>query len=103
MSSLTLFLSIKMKSSFGAIIISFIIIMVPALFGDMGKNNILEKIIDLLPHKMLQGQMLLTFYNLFNIGNKVFTPYEYFPIIYILLIVITLSLCYKSFKRQQVN
>lgn len=103
MSSLTLFLSIKMKSSFGSIIIPFIIIMVPTLFGDMGKNNILEKIIDLLPHKMLQGQTLLFFYDLFNIGNKVFTPYEYFTIIYILLIFIILSLCYKSFKKQQVN
>ena len=103
MSSFTMFLCTKMKSAFGAIIISFIVIMAPAVLNQISNNETVTKILNVLPHQMVSGEDLLKTFNLFNVGDKVLNPFNYLSIIYILLSIAVLICAYKSFKKQQIN
>ena len=102
MSSITLFISARMKSAFAAIILAFVVLIVPQMM-DVTSIPMLQKIFNLMPHQSIASYMLIRSYDVFQIGNRMITPPAMIAIIYLPVSLLILPFTYRSFKYHQVN
>lgn len=102
-SSLTMFLSSKVKTSFATIILIVLIIMVPSTIDQfLIQGSFWDKILNMLPSQMLLGWKLLQTFTLYDFGGKVITPYQLLPVLYGILASLLLPFAYRSFRKHQV-
>ena len=101
-SSLAMFLSSKVKSSFATIIFLVLIILVPSTIGkQVITGGLWDKLLSLLPHQMLLGWTLVRIYKFYDVFGIVITPYQILPILYGLLSAILLPFAYSSFRKHK--
>lgn len=102
MTSITIFISSILKTSFAAIIVSFLAIILPQMINTSNFPVYIQKIFTLLPHQTTLGLVQLSYYDLFIIGNNVVTPIQLKPFLYLIVAGILLPFTIKGFKNHQV-
>ncbi|MBU3215793.1 ABC transporter permease [Clostridium estertheticum] len=103
-SSLAMFLSSKVKTSFATIILLGLIIMLPSTIDQfLIVGSFWDKVLNMLPSQMLLGWRLLQTFTLYDFGGKVFTPYQILPVLYGIFISLLLPFAYRSFRKHQVS
>lgn len=101
-STLAMFLSSKVKSSFATIIFLVLIILVPSTIGkQVITGSLMDKLLNILPHQMLLGWTLLRTYIFYDAYGNVITPYQTLPVIYSLLSAVFLPLAYYAFRKHK--
>ncbi|OPJ61442.1 hypothetical protein [Clostridium oryzae] len=100
--SFTLLLSARLKTSFSSIIVSFLIIMGPALLGQASNSNLVQKIMMVFPYQTLGGNMILMKYQLYEIFGKIFTPFQFLPVEFIVIAIVLVPFTYYGFKKHEV-
>lgn len=99
--SITLFCSAKMKSSFTVLIIDILIVFFPVFLG-MGKSNLMQHILHLLPYQALSGLSLFKLYFSYSNGSVVICLLGMIAFVYLLITIIVLPLAGRSFLKHQV-
>lgn len=95
-------LSAKMKTSFGVIIISFLILFLPAFISITPKERFLYTIMQLMPIKAIEFSSIFSEY-LFIFFNKCITPPVFYCAFSILLIILISPFTYNAFKNHQIS
>lgn len=99
MSGLTMLMSARFKSSFVAIILSFLIIMVPAMAAQSIYSVLWQDILSLFPHGAIMAYDYFTTYVLYQFGGRIYSPFELLIPLHILVAVITIPFTYCCFQK----
>lgn len=99
MSGLTMLMSAKFRSSFVAIILSFLIIMVPAIASQSVYDNFWHDVLSLCPHGAIMGYDYLTTYVLYQFGGKVYSPFEILMPLHTAVAFATIPLTHYCFQK----
>lgn len=102
MSGLTMFLSSRFKTAFGAVILSFLLIMVPAIAGQSVTKPFWQIFFSLCPHGAVMSYDYLSSYTLYQIGSRVYSPYLIIPLLHIPLTLLTIPMTYFSFRKYKI-
>ena len=95
MSTLSMLVSAKMRSSVLAVIVPFVILLVPSFLSDF---SVLSKILGLLPDQLLQISSSVNYFNVYQIGSKVIGAIPILFTIYLICYFILLPLLYRKRK-----
>ena len=101
MQSLTMLVSAKTNSSVIAVIVPFIFIFLPSFLSGTSLP-LLNKILGLLPDQMLQMNQVVKFFNLYEIGGKVFCAVPILIISYSILLLLIVPVIYFIYRRKEV-
>lgn len=101
MQSLTMLVSAKTNSSVIAVIVPFILIFLPSFLSGTSLP-LLNKILGLLPDQMLQMNQVVKFFNLYEIGGKVFCAVPILIISYSILLLLIVPVIYFIYRRKEV-
>lgn len=101
MSALVMLVSAGVRSSLLAVTVPFALIFLPSFLSEL-KTPALNKILGLMPDQLLQIKMVLTYFNLYEIGGKVFGSIPLLMIIYLPFMLALIPAIYWSYKRHQV-
>lgn len=99
MGGITMLMSSRFKSSFVAIILAFLIIMVPAVASQSIYNYFWQDVLSLFPHGAIMGYDYLTTYVLYQFGSRVYSPFEILMPLHVLVTLITILPTYYSFQK----
>lgn len=99
MGGITMLMSSKFKSSFVAIILAFLIIMVPAVASQSIYNYLWRDVLSLFPHGAIMGYDYLTTYVLYQFGSRVYSPFEILIPLHVLVTLMTILPTYYSFQK----
>lgn len=99
MSGLTMLMSSRFKSSFVAIILAFLMIMVPAIAAQSVNSQIWQDVLSLFPHGAIMGYDYLSNYVLYQFGTKVYSPFEILMPLHTLVALVTIPFTYYSFRK----
>lgn len=99
MSGLTMLMSSEFKSSFVAIILAFLIIIVPAIATQFVYNSFWKDVLSLFPHGTIMGYDYLTTYVLYQFGGRVYSPFEILMPLHVLFTIVTIPITYYSFQK----
>lgn len=99
MSGLTMLMSSRLKTAFGTIILSFLIIMVPAIAMQSVTEPFWQTFFSLCPHGAIMSYDFLSSYTLYQIGNRVYTPYTIIPLVHISITLLTIPFTYYGFRK----
>lgn len=101
MTFLVMFVSAAAKSSLLAVLVPFVLIFLPSFL--MGTDiPALNKILGLLPDQLLQMNLVVKYFNLYEIGGKIFGAVPVLLVLYLLLTLVLIPVIYKSYKNHQV-
>ncbi len=92
-------MSSRFKSSFVAIILAFLIIMVPAVASQSIYSYFWQDVLSLFPHGAIMGHDYLTTYVLYQFGSRVYSPFEILMPLHVLVTLITILPTYYSFQK----
>lgn len=91
----------KTNSSVIAVIVPFILIFLPSFLSGTSLP-LLNKILGLLPDQMLQMNQVVKFFNLYEIGGKVFCAVPILIISYSILLLLIVPVIYFIYRRKEV-
>lgn len=97
-SSLCMFASAKCKMAVVAIVIPFALLFVPSFVG-MIQSSSVNRIMGLLPDQLLQVNMVLVYFNMYQIGGKVVGALGPLFAIYCMLTIVMFPVTYKTFRN----
>ena len=98
----TMAVSAKAGSTMLAAVLPFAIIFVPAMLM-RGGNALLNDILGLLADKLLQLSRDLSYFDLYQIGDRVTGAIPVLFILYLVLTVLLVPLLYHTYKRKQLK
>ena len=98
----TMAVSAKTGSTMLAAVLPFAIIFVPAMLM-RGGNALLNDILGLLPDKLLQLSRDLSYFDLYQIGDRVTGAIPVLFVLYLVLTVLLVPLLYHTYKRKQLK
>ncbi len=101
MSSLTMFVSAKLKSTVLAAIVPFILIFAPTFLSSIN-NRLLSGIMGLFPDQLLQMNRVINLFNIYEIREKVFGSALLLFIIYILLTLLLQPVIYRIYRKSEI-
>ena len=90
-----------LKIHYGAVIVPFILIFLPSFLSGTSLP-LLNKILGLLPDQMLQMNQVVKFFNLYEIGGKVFCAVPILIISYSILLLLIVPVIYFIYRRKEV-
>lgn len=99
--SFTLLLSAKMKSSYSVLIVDILIMFVPIFLGT-GKTSFWSHVLFLLPYQALSGLSLFKQYFSYSIGNIVVNLITMIASGYLIVTVVAIPLAVVHFQKHQV-
>lgn len=98
-----MFLSAKMKSPFGAIILSFIFIFAPIYLAQLvSDNRVLFLLVCSMPTSMFYPRSVAA-HQLLSVGSHYFYFFQWVPVAYLCLFAVLSYWSYRSFKNHQVR
>lgn len=101
--TITLFISTKMKSNFGVIIISAVVLFIPTLIPHSRTFRLINYIVDLFPSKIMNGLTVLRSYKLYNIFG-ILVPQPWVMVaVSVLLSCVMIFFAHNSYKKHQVE
>lgn len=98
---LTMWISAKTRSAVFSVVVPFMIILLPSILENFGGDAI-NKIIYLLPDKLLMTESVLTTFSVYSVGKNVFGAMQILPWPYLLLTVLLIPAMYRGFGRKQI-
>lgn len=90
--------SVKTKSAVLAVIVPFIVVFIPS-FLNSSSNYIVAKLLGLLPDQLLQLNVAISYFNLYDIGIQIIGAVELLFIIYLIGIILLCPMLYSTNKR----
>lgn len=98
---LTMLISAKTNSSVLAVMTPFVLVFVPS-FLDNIKSDIVRRTLGLLPDRMLQVNMALNYFDLYDLGDKVNGAIPILFVLYGLLTMLLIPVTYQAYRHRQV-
>lgn len=98
---LTMWISAKMKSAVFAVTVPFILIFVPSILENLD-SLLITKLTSILPDRLLRIGEVLRYFDLLEIGGKVIGAIPSIAVLYTLLTLLLIPICYRQFSRTQV-
>lgn len=99
---LTMWVSSKTKSSIFAVTVPFILIFMPSFLDNIG-NVTLSKVLGVFPDQLLQIYQGIRYFNVYEIGGYVFSAMFILVVLYSILTVVMVPVCYQEFRHKQVS
>ncbi|MEG2192524.1 MAG: hypothetical protein RRX95_04505 [Oscillospiraceae bacterium] len=96
---ISMFLASKLKTAFGAIIVSFVILLIPAFFP---LGHIPDIFIKFCPIQMISFSTVFST-KLFELFGVAMTPISFYPIYALVMTIIFMPLAYRGLKNSQVR
>ncbi len=97
-SFLTMYVSARTHSSLFAVTVPFLLIFLPSFLDNLGSDR-LSKYLGLLPDQLLQIYQALRYFNVYQLGSRVFSAMDILPWLYTLLSVLLVPMMYQTFGR----
>ena len=97
-SFLVMFISAKGKSAVVAVMTPVVLTLLPSLIGDLA-SPVADKILGLLPDQLLQLNMALKYFNLYELGGKVIGAVPLLFVLYSILVIVLMPMVYRVYKR----
>lgn len=101
MATLTMFTSAKLKSTVLAAIVPFILIFAPSFLSSIN-NRTISEILALFPDQLLQMNIVISLFNVYEIGGKVVGAAVLLFIIYILLTMLLQPVIYRIYRKSEI-
>lgn len=101
-SFLTMLISAKTKSAVLAVMLPFVLIFIPSFLGNINSSAV-NKILGLLPDRLLQISTALGYFDLYEIGGKVVGAVPFLFVMYGILAVVLLPIIYQDYRLKQIN
>ena len=102
LSAVTMLVSAKTGSGMVSAVIPFILIFLPALLlGDM--RDLLQAVLGLLPDRLLQFSWQLTYFDLYQLGDRVIPAVPILLGMYSVLTLLLFPACYLLYRRKQLR
>lgn len=98
---LTMWISAKMKSAVFAVTVPFILIFVPSILENLD-SLLITKLTSILPDRLLQIGEVLCYFDLLEIGGKVIGAIPAIAVLYAVLTILLIPICYRQFSKTQV-
>lgn len=96
---LTMLVSSKTNSAVAAVIVPFILIFLPSFLS--GSNiPLLTKVLGLLPDQLLQMNLVVRYFNLYEIGGRIFPAAPLLLAVYAGLSVVITPVIYRVYRRK---
>lgn len=96
---LTMYASAKSKSSVMAVTVSFILVYIPSLLYNFNEDYV-DKILALLPDRLLQIDDAIDLFDLYQIGGHVLGAIPIILVLYSILTIILAPVIYKDYKQK---
>lgn len=101
MVTLVMLVSAAVKSSLLAVTVPFILIVLPSFV--MGINTpLLNKILGLFPDQLLQMTEVVKYFNLYEIGGKVYGAAGLLFVVYLIPTLLLVPVIYQSYRKKQI-
>lgn len=95
---LTMLISAMSKSAMVAVVTPFVLIFLPSFLSDINAP-VVKKILGLLPDQLLQMNMVVKYFNLYEIGGKIYQAGVLLPILYLIIGMVLVPLIYRIYRR----
>lgn len=102
MTALTMLVSAKSKSTVLAAIVPFILIFAPSFLGFI-ETRTMSELLGLLPDQLLQMNVVIRLFNVYEIGKKIVGAAGLLFILYILLTLLLVPVIYQVFRKYEVK
>jgi ABC-type transport system involved in multi-copper enzyme maturation permease subunit len=103
MVSLTMLISSKAKTSFEAIIIPFVVLIIPLMINTKYMPKIVEDIMNLFPNNTADSASIFREYNVYQFGDKVFSQCQMILVVYLACILILLPITLRCYRKHKIN
>lgn len=100
-SLLVMLVSARSKSTVLAVMLPFVMIFIPSFLGNMESPGI-NKILGLLPDRLLQINTALGYFDLYPFGHKVVGAIPILFVLYSILTILLLPILYQEYRRRQI-
>ena len=101
LSFLTMLVSSKTKSTVLAVMVPFVLIFIPSFLGNLN-SPVVNKILGLLPDRLLQISAIIGAFDLYELGGKVVGAIPILLVLYSLLAILLLPVLYRDYRRKQI-
>lgn len=97
-----MWVSAKTKSTVFAVIIPFVLGFIPSMLENIN-NPVINKIIELLPDRLLQISYVIKYFDIYSFGDKVFSAVPTLLILYSLFTVVLVTVVYREYRYKQIG
>ncbi len=101
-SFLTMLVSAKTKSAVVAVMLPFILIFIPSFLGNI-ESPVINKVLGLLPDRLLQISTALGYFDLYKVGGKVIGAIPILLVLYSVLTILHVPIIYQEYQHKQIN
>lgn len=101
-SLLAMFISAKTKSAVLAAMFPFILIFVPSFLENI-QSPVINKIIGLMPDRLLQISVVMNYFDLYSIGGKIVGAVPILLVLYGVLTFLFLPIIYQEYRHKQIS
>lgn len=101
-SLLTMLVSAKTRSAVLAVMVPFILIFIPSFLGNIN-SPVINKILGLLPDRLLQMSSALKVFDLYQIGPKVIGAVPILLVLYGALSILLFPVIYREYRHKQIS
>lgn len=98
-SFLVMFISAMGKSAVIAVMTPTILIFLPSFIGNI-ESSVTDRILGLLPDQLLQVNMVLKYFNLYELGGKVIAALPILLVLYGMLTIVLIPLVYQVYRKR---
>lgn len=99
---LTMWVSAKTKSTVFAVTVPFILIFLPGFLENLN-SSAMNKLLALLPDRLLQINDAVRYFDIYQIGGRVFAAIPILLVLYCLLTLLLPPGMYREFRRKQIT
>lgn len=101
-SSVAMLVSSKAKSAVLAVMVPFILIFIPSYLSNIG-GSVMSKVLGLLPDRLLQMNLTLGYFDLYEVGSKIMGAVPILLILYSVLTLLLIPVIYQDFRHKQMG
>ncbi|MBD5522179.1 MAG: ABC transporter permease [Lachnospiraceae bacterium] len=99
---LTMWVSAKTRSAVLSVMVPFVIIFIPSFMGNID-SNLVNKILGLMPDRLLQVNSAVRIFDLYELGGKVVGAIPILFVLYGVLAVVFIPVIYREYRFKQVK
>lgn len=96
-----MWISAKTKSAVFAVTAPFIAIFMPAILENLNVRWI-TKVLSILPDRLLRGGVTIAYFDLIEFAGKMMGAVPVIAVLYALLTILLIPICYRQFSKTQV-
>lgn len=101
-SFLAMYISAKTKSTVVAVVVPFILIFIPSFLGNIN-SPIVNKILGLLPDRLLQVGVAMGYFDLYELFGKIVGAIPILFVVYSILTIVLLPVIYEEYRKKQID